>query len=200
MTGHVYDGIQEYDNPLPGWWTALFWGTIVFTFAYLFVSLVRSEWTSTRAAYEREIARNLERQFATLGELTMDRDTLLSFVTDPEQQKWLAVGSAIFQTNCVSCHGRDGSGVTGPNMTDDHYLLVKTIEDIPKTIVNGSAAKGMPAWGNRLMQNEIVLVAAYIASLRGQNVPSPRPAEGEVIPPFDAPSPAAAAAPAPSGN
>lgn len=203
MTGHVYDGIQEYDNPLPGWWTALFWATIIFSAAYYFVSLVRNDLVATRAAYEREVTRNLERQFASLGELTLDHATLLSFLEDPEQQKWLAVGNAIFQTNCVSCHGRDGSGISGPNMTDETYLLVKSLEDIPKTVITGSVAKGMPAWGGRLNQNEVALVSAYIASLRGQNLASSRPAEGVTIPPWKSP-PASAPAPAPpapgSGN
>ena len=33
---HQYDGIQEYDNPLPGWWSAFFIITIVFSGFYLF--------------------------------------------------------------------------------------------------------------------------------------------------------------------
>ena len=41
----------------------------------------------------------------------------------------------------------------------------------------------MPAWRNRLHPNEVVLVAAYVATLRGKNLPSPRPPEGEIIPP-----------------
>lgn len=201
MTGHVYDGIQEYDNPLPGWWTALFWATIVFSAGYYFVSLVRNDLVATRAAYEREVTRNLERQFASLGELKLDHASLLTFLEDPEQQKWLAVGNAIFQTNCVSCHGRDGSGISGPNMTDDTFLLVKSLEDIPKTVINGSVAKGMPAWGGRLNQNEVALVSAYVASLRGQNLSSSRPAEGVSIPPWTTPPAAVQAAPPPgAGN
>ena len=34
LTDHSYDGIQEYDNPLPGWWKALFWGSIGFSVLY----------------------------------------------------------------------------------------------------------------------------------------------------------------------
>ena len=26
---HDYDGIQEYDNPMPRWWLYIFWATIV---------------------------------------------------------------------------------------------------------------------------------------------------------------------------
>ena len=31
---HSYDGIQEFDNPMPRWWVYLFWATIVFSVLY----------------------------------------------------------------------------------------------------------------------------------------------------------------------
>ena len=34
-TGHNYDGIEEYDNPLPRWWVGLFIASIVFAGGYL---------------------------------------------------------------------------------------------------------------------------------------------------------------------
>ncbi len=34
-TGHSYDGIEEYDNPLPSWWFNMFVGSIIFTVIYL---------------------------------------------------------------------------------------------------------------------------------------------------------------------
>ena len=36
---HLYDGIQEYDNPLPGWWTWIFVGSIFFSLRYLAVTV-----------------------------------------------------------------------------------------------------------------------------------------------------------------
>ena len=33
--GHAFDGIEEYDNPLPKWWFMLFLGTLVFSVGYL---------------------------------------------------------------------------------------------------------------------------------------------------------------------
>ena len=34
LTDHLYDGIMEYDNPTPGWWHLIFFGTIVFSLLY----------------------------------------------------------------------------------------------------------------------------------------------------------------------
>ena len=36
-TGHEYDGIQEYDNPLPAWWFYMFVLTIVWGVGYLII-------------------------------------------------------------------------------------------------------------------------------------------------------------------
>ena len=90
-------------------------------------------------------------------------------------------GAAIFATNCVACHNKDGSGLIGPNLTDDYYINVQKIADIPDVITKGRKNGAMPAWGNRLSHNDIVTVAAYVASLRGQNKPG-RPHEGVLIP------------------
>jgi cytochrome c oxidase cbb3-type subunit 3 len=181
---HVYDGIQEYDNPLPGWWTNLFWATILFSIVYLVAGWTNPQLVNTRQTYESAVTRQLEEQFATLGQLEPDEATLMGFLTDEEQSKWLMVGEAIFRTHCVSCHGRDGAGLSGPNLTDEHYKHVETVGDIPRIVTEGANKGAMPAWGNRLMTNEIVLVSSYVASLRGQNLPSARPAEGDVIEPW----------------
>ena len=33
-TGHEWDGIQEWDNPLPRWWLYIFYACIVFSIGY----------------------------------------------------------------------------------------------------------------------------------------------------------------------
>lgn len=185
VTDHVYDGIREYDNPLPGWWTALFYATIVFSGCYLFINLAQPGWVETELRYEAAKAAETNRLFAQIGELQPDAPTVMSFVEDPEQRKWLTVGETIFRTNCVSCHGKSGEGLSGPNLTDEAFKLIKTVADIPSTITKGSVAAGMPAWGNRLSLNEIVLVSSYVASLRGQNVAGREP-EGDPIAPWSA--------------
>ena len=36
-TGHTWDGLQEYNNPLPRWWLWLFYITIIFGLTYLVI-------------------------------------------------------------------------------------------------------------------------------------------------------------------
>jgi cytochrome c oxidase cbb3-type subunit 3 len=192
LAGHTYDGIQEYDNPTPRWWDLLFVATIVFSPIYALWFHAPSEGRTLADQYEAGLAENMRLQFGEIGELAADEPTILQYMNEPE---WLKVGASTFATNCVSCHGRQGEGISGPNLTDDHYLNVKQIVDIAKVVAGGAKNGAMPAWGNRLHPNEVVLVAAYVASLRGQNLPGPRPAEGAEIAPWPAAPPAAEPSP-----
>ena len=179
LTDHTYDGIKEYDNPLPGWWKFLFWLSIFFAPIYLFYFHFGVEGRTIHDQYERQMARVFEVRFEEIGVLEPDRKTILEYMNKPD---WLAVGKVVFKTNCVSCHGADGGGLVGPNLTDDSWKNVRNIEDIAKVIANGAANGSMPAWKNRMShQNQIVLTAAYIASLRANPVDGKAP-EGNPIP------------------
>lgn len=180
LTDHAYDGIQEYDNPMPGWWTWLFAATIVFSIGYFAISILSGGQLSARAEYDRDVAEQMKRDMAG-GKLMADGPTVFKLSKDADTLK---IGQAIFATNCIACHNKDGSGLIGPNLTDDFYLNVRTIGDIPDVISKGRKNGAMPAWGNRLKPNEIVQVSAFVASLRGQNKPSARPVEGIIIPPW----------------
>jgi cytochrome c oxidase cbb3-type subunit 3 len=176
---HTYDGITEYDNPIPGWWAWMFGGSVVFAALYLFVITITGGQMSAVAYYDRDVVADLKRQG---GALKADAPTLVRLMKDDES---LRVGAAVFATNCVSCHNRDGSGLIGPNMTDDAYIHVEKVADIADVVSKGRKNGAMPAWSNRLSPNEVVQVSAYVASLRGKNLPG-RPAEGKVIPPWGA--------------
>lgn len=181
LSSHNYDGIQEYDNPTPGWWNWMFIATIVFAPIYVLWFHSPTEPRDLEAQYESAYAANMKLQFGEIGTLEPTPANIVKYMHD---DKWLGVGAATFATHCKSCHGADGSGISGPNMTDDYYKNVKNIGDIAKVIRDGAANGAMPAWGNRLHPNEVVLAAAYMASLRGKDLPSSRPAEGNIIPPW----------------
>ena len=62
-------------------------------------------------------------------------------------------------------------------------VAVRTVTDIYEVITNGAANGAMPAWGNRFSHNELVLLASYVASLRGTSPAGTiRGPEGDAIP------------------
>lgn len=180
-TDHSYDGIEEYDNPLPGWWKWLFVGSIVFSPFYWMFYHSGVEGRSVEDQYDAALAENSRLEFAEMGELKPDEPTILTAMNNPG---WVQIGKSVFKANCISCHGLNGEGQIGPNLTDESFKNVRKIEDIATVIINGANNGAMPKWANRLQPNEIVLVSAYVASLRGEDLVGPRPPEGQAIPPW----------------
>lgn len=182
LTSHSYDGIQEYDNPLPGWWKFLFWVFILFAPVYYAYVHLGVDGRSVHDAYKLKMESIFTLRYKEIGDLEPDRETILKYMNDPE---WLVVGEVAFKTNCVSCHGANGEGKLGPNLTDDYWKNVYNVEDIAKVIADGAASGSMPAWKTRFSHpNQIVLTAAYIASLRKNPVDGNKP-EGKLVPPWE---------------
>lgn len=190
LTGHVYDNIQEYDNPTPGWWWGIFAACVLFSAVYVIYwhgsVLGYSEEDSWSDSQRAEFARI----FGSVGELDHDQSTILQQTGNPQ---FMIVAKSIFQGNCTACHNKDGGGNVGVNLCDDHYKNVNKVEDLYTVITDGANSGAMPSWKNRLSQNERVILAAYVASLRGTTPASAKAPEGKVIdpwPPVPAPAPA----------
>lgn len=177
LLSHEYDGIKEYDNPTPSWWHYLFIVTIVLSIPYFLYWETNREAPTLEVLYAEERAEAQRRQFAGMGTLGTDEATLAMVMSKPE---WLDIGHSVYKLQCASCHGMYGQGIVGPNMTDDRYKNVKKLGDFATVVLEGAADGAMPAWKSRLSTNEIVLAAAYVASLRGQNVAGRAP-EGEAV-------------------
>lgn len=181
LTGHEYDGIKEFDNPTPGWWHAIFFASIVFAvFYYVFWEYSDMSW-SVRDTYKKMQVAEFKRIFGQVGELKPDTPTILMLMEKPDM---MAVGQGMFQTNCAQCHAKDGGGINGVNLCDDVYKNVKTLPDLFATITNGAGNGAMPSWKNNFSENERVLLAAYVASLRGTKPANARQPEGEPIAPW----------------
>ena len=71
-------------------------------------------------------------------------------------------GKEIYERNCQICHGVNGKGVSGPNLTDDEWIYGDTEKDILNIIKNGSENGSMPAWSKILNEKEIKKVEEYI--------------------------------------
>jgi cytochrome c oxidase cbb3-type subunit 3 len=191
LTDHEYDGIREYDNPTPGWWHAIFAATVVFSLGYaIFWHASAFGWT-VQDSWDDFQRAEFARVFGSVGELKHDEATILSMTSN---QKFMTIAKATFIGGCAACHKRDGGGDVGVNLCDDSYKNVNRVEDIFRVITEGAGSGAMPSWKNRLSDNERVIVAAYVASLRGTTPAISKSPEGKVIPPWPS------APPAPPGN
>jgi len=186
LLAHNYDGIQEYDNPIPGWWHMIFLGSCIFSVLYVVVVHFTPLVPSPEQRYANKIAAAQEAQFGVLREMPLDETKLL---TIQGNEQWMSTGQSIFKGTCVVCHGQEGEGIfgLGLNLTDENYQFVTDMMGIVDMITNGSESGKMPAQ-TKLNPNEVALVAAYAASLRGTNIPGPEGSEAGVpIDPFPEP-------------
>ena len=180
-TGHVYDGIEELDNPLPAWWFYMFVITIVWGIGYLIVYPGMGNfagaigWTQV-GQYDKEVAA-AEEKYRDM------RDRYLALpveeiAVDPAVRK---MGMRLFANNCAQCHGADAGGAYGfPNLRDDDWIYGGDAATIKATLVNGRQAV-MPAWGSIIGDEGIADVTQYVLSLNGREVDTAKAAAGETV-------------------
>ena len=182
LTGHNYDGIQEYDNPTPSWWHLIFAGSMLFSLFYI-AMIHFSPLTYTR--YEKLAkaeAAALDFQFGELRELPFDEHKVAKAL---ENQSWIDMGASIFEERCVLCHDQGGRGKEGLglNLTDNVYKNITSVSEILGVLVDGIGT-AMPSQRTNLNETEMALVTAYVTTLRDTNDPQGIPPEGVEIPPF----------------
>ena len=180
LLDHEYDGIQEYDNPLPKWWLATLWGTVIFAALYALNVPGIGIGKGRLADYAADSARtaSLIAQHDPLNSIT--EDTVLAASRNAAIREQ---GRALFAANCAACHAADGGGIIGPNLTDGYWIHGGRPIDVFRTAANGVADKGMPTWKAVLSRDQLVAVAGYVMTLRGTTPASPKPPQGTPLPP-----------------
>lgn len=93
-------------------------------------------------------------------------------------------GEQVYKMFCAACHGPEGAGLVGPNLTDKEILHGTKKEDIMKVITNGVPGKAMPGWGSILKPEQISDAADFVKSIMGKNLPSPFAAGKSSVTPF----------------
>lgn len=168
-TGHVYDGIEEYDNPLPGWFFNLFIATFIFAAIYLvlypgfgsFKGILG--WTQA-GALQQDIA-DAEEEF---------KEKVAPFMAMPaadlaSSREALKMGQRLFKNNCSTCHGVDAKGAYAfPNLTDNDWLYGGSEENIKQTITHGRKG-AMPPWG-AVLGDKLDSMADYVKRLGQEDV------------------------------
>ena len=193
-TGHEWDGIEEYNNPLPRWWLWVFYATIVWAIWY---SIAYPAWPmisgatsgymgwSTRENVAQEIA---EAEAANAGINEKLASVELASIADDQELATYArsAGASVFKTWCAQCHGSGAAGAKGyPNLQDDAWLWGGTIEDIHYSIKHGirneedpdARYSQMPAFGEILEAEQIDQVVNYVMSMS----PSYEPRDASMV-------------------
>ena len=78
-------------------------------------------------------------------------------------------GEAIYKNNCMMCHGADGKGFPAlktPDFTDPKWQSSTKDKQIREVIKDGKKGTAMVAFGNKLNDQEVLAVIAYIRSLK----------------------------------
>lgn len=169
--GHAFDGIEEYDNPLPKWWFHMFIATVVFAFIYaiLYPTLGNYQgllgWSST-GQWEAEV-QEAEEKYTPIFKAYAAKP-IEELAKDTEAMK---VGQRLFANNCSVCHGSTGRGALGfPNLTDEDWLYGGSPETIKTTIMHGRAGQ-MPAKGLNpaMTKGDISNLTHYLLSFSGRS-------------------------------
>ncbi|MTI12464.1 cytochrome-c oxidase, cbb3-type subunit III [Sansalvadorimonas verongulae] len=170
--GHEFDGITEYDNPMPMWWIGLFLATLIFGAVYfiLYPGIWPGKfdgilgWSSTGElkADQQKHARQYQPLFEQYAAKSIEQLQ--------ENPKALSMGKRIFLNNCALCHGSDAGGAFGfPNLTDHDWVWGGVPAEIKASIMEGRNGQ-MPAWGPVLGESGVRNVASYIRDLSGLEV------------------------------
>ena len=199
-TGHEWDGIEEWNNPLPRWWLWTFYLTIIwgvgYTVAYPAWPLI-SQATSGVLGYSTraELAEDVEA--ARLANAGIDERLAtveLTAVSDDAEllQYANSMGASVFRTYCSQCHGSGAAGVQAagyPNLLDDAWLWGGTVDEIQYTVRHGIRNEDdpdarwseMPAFGDILTEEEIAQTVNYVMSLSGDANDPALVAAGETV-------------------
>jgi len=199
-TGHVWDGIKEFNNPLPRWWLWTFYLTIIWAIGY---TVLYPAWPmlngatpgllgwSSRADVQADIDAVNEANAAINARLAAAE--LTEVVGDTDLNTYaVSAGDAVFKTWCAQCHGSGAAGAKGyPNLLDDSWLWGGDIEAIYTTVAFGirndeyedAHYSEMPAFGRDeiLEPEQVDQVVNFVMSLSGEAQDATKVALGAVV-------------------
>jgi cytochrome c oxidase cbb3-type subunit 3 len=162
LLDHDYDGIKELDNDLPPWWKYGFYITIIWAVIYIPYyhvfntdKLQYGEFAESMKEGEKEVA-----AYKAAHPNLVNEDNV-ELLTDAAS---VNKGKEIFSKNCTPCHGQNGGGGIGPNLTDTKWIYDGDIKGVFHTISEG-AENGMVAWKNQLSPDKIQEVASFVLSM-----------------------------------
>lgn len=170
VTGHSWDGLEEYNNPLPRWWLWLFYITIVFSLIYIVLYPTIGNYQgvlnwSSDSEYQQEMGEADAKYGPIFAGLAQQDVAVLA-----ADKKATQIGQRLFLNYCATCHGSDAGGGAGfPSLRDKDWLYGGSPEAIKASIMHGRRGM-MPPWGAALGEQGVDEVTTYVMSLSGRQV------------------------------
>jgi cytochrome c oxidase cbb3-type subunit 3 len=178
MFAHSFDSnIRELDNKIPPWFNLLFYGTIVFSAIYMLNYHVLGSGNVMLDEYAEEIRIANEKREELIRTGAFINENTVTVLTDENS---LISGKKIYDVNCIPCHGPDGGGTVGPNLTDEYWIHGGGIKNVFRIVKEGVPVKGMIAWKTLLNPRQIQEVSSYVLKLQGTKPPAGKPPEGNI--------------------
>lgn len=155
-------GAKGYPNLLDNDWL---WGGTIEQIAHTVGHGIRNE-TDADARWSQMPAFGdiLEEE-----EIAATVEYVISLSSPEHDTAMAATGAELFADNCSSCHGEAAMGdkeIGAPNLADAIWLYGGDRDTLTYTIANARFGV-MPAWGQRLSEEDVRAVSAYVHGLGG---------------------------------
>ena len=116
---HVYDGIVEQNNPMPGWWVALFIGSCIFAAIY-FLHYTSGSGPTLLQEYDADM--KIFKETLAKNAPPPPADTEESLRAYMGGEAAIQEGKNLYTAKCAMCHGENLEGKIGPNLTDRFWI------------------------------------------------------------------------------
>ena len=152
LSEHSWDGIGEYENPVPVGWLVIFFLAIVWMLWYFLLGYPLNSYSQVGEYNEEVAAHNAKfaQKFANLS-----------------QDEKIAMGQNLFLVQCAPCHGITGDGINGKAQNlSEFWGTEEAIKDVVKNGTKGNSPMGVMSSAADLgltSEEDINAVVAYVA-------------------------------------
>ncbi|RNC66665.1 MAG: cytochrome C [Desulfuromonadales bacterium] len=157
---HEYDGIRyRKERNAPAIFRVLFYGIVVWGVIFIGYFLL-SGWSS-----ETEFRQKRQEKQDVLAKNAGIAPAAVPGHAEGKKEEYLALGKKEFAARCAACHGAEGKGGIGPDLTRTMYTYGRTEKDVTESIGNGRP-NGMPGFGTQLSHEQLEGLVQFVLSLK----------------------------------
>jgi cytochrome c oxidase cbb3-type subunit III len=151
---HSIDGIVENrENPPPRFFSLVFIGLIVWGALFMAYYLF-SGWSSEQE-FQEKMADHQQRFAVTAAPVA---------VAHLSDQDRLLLGQQLYAKDCAMCHGAEGQGGIGSDLTSAGYSYGRQLMEVSESIGSGRPG-GMPPFGQQYSPEQLENVSRFVLSL-----------------------------------